>query len=97
MVSIRTHDLQDPGSNLGSGECCFLFLMSIESDSKSHYIGVVTFYLGLYSFIILWSSAVSAVKVNLGNWSLSSYWGGPTPFLYTHLVYIWQKSDGHVH
>ena len=23
--------------------------------------------------------------------------GGPTPFLYTHLVYIWQKSDGHVH
>ena len=22
--------------------------------------------------------------------------GGPTPFLYTHLVYIWQKSDGHV-
>ena len=23
--------------------------------------------------------------------------GGPTPFLYTHLVYIWQQSDGHVH
>ena len=25
------------------------------------------------------------------------YRGGPTPFLYTNLAYIWQKSDGHVH
>ena len=71
---MRTYDLQDPGSNLGSGDCYFFFLMSIESDSKSHYIGIITFYLGLYSFIILWSSAVSAVKVNLGNWLLSIYY-----------------------
>ena len=29
---------------------------------------------------------------------VNSVWGGgsPTPFLYTNLAYIWQKSDGHV-
>ena len=67
VVSMHAYDPLDPGSNLGGGDSCFLFLMSKESDSKSHYIGIITFYLGLYSFIILWSSAVSAVKVNLGN------------------------------
>ena len=71
---MHAYDPLDPGSNLGGGDGCFLFLMSKESDSKSHYIGIITFYLGLYSFIILWSSAVSAVKVNLGNWSLSIYY-----------------------
>ena len=71
---MHAYDPLDPGSNLGGGNSCFLFLMSKESDSKSHYIGIITFYLGLYSFIILWSSAVSAVKVNLGNWSLSIYY-----------------------
>ena len=33
---------------------------------------------------------------NLGE-RITLFGGGPTPFLYTHLVYIWQKSDGHVH
>ena len=32
---MLTYDPHDPGSNLGSGDSCFLFL-SIESDSKSH-------------------------------------------------------------
>ena len=41
---------------------------------------------------IFWGNMVSYL-----NRGLSVIGGGPTPFLYTHLVYIWQKSDGHVH
>ena len=35
MVSAAFHDPHDPGSNVGCGDCYFLFLMSIESDSQS--------------------------------------------------------------